>query len=684
MHYADERTFEPTALASNDHRELAACVKEGENGGALELCRALRALARVSEDRFATDRVTAHLRLAVAASLLADLCEQDWQVKLRSDNRFSIAPPSWAPGRGQDVDLIKTRIRNSLQLASNRQIATAAVQDFLRNMEKPRIAGGKIVSIATLVDDGEALYSKLRAVVPLGSDDRVRALGRIVRPYLQVCEDGSFCPHTGLPLVDVWRYFRHTWSLEYNPLPGRTMRFLVRNQARPNHPVIGIAMLASPTANMYIRDAWIGWRYEDLVAGLASRKISGQAVAQVLWKTLRTAIAEIRSDDLISRSELTEPTEETLFKLRQIAGLAHHRRRQDLRNVFDGGSSDDGRVVDIRAFGRRRLSSSDWHELSETPLFVRKRAEQLIPLLRAFSLLKRANLDTAPEAALYEIMVSKHGPALVSFVLGELRRRKLATEVADLAVCGAIAPYNSLLGGKLTALLMSSEDVRRLYARRYKNQESEIASQMAGRPIVRSSVLSVVTTTSLYGVSSSQYNRLQASLPNGGLIKWDYLGKTEGITITHVSDRTVHLMRKLGSAEYGARRINSVFGEGSSPRTRQIREGLNLIGINNDSVLMQSVGRRVYACELFPGAREALTGFTGSTKTNRGRSVKAISDAWVARWLSARILNIDVLERVRSSGPAVLARSFRDRLIQGQLEAAPPPGLDLTAGQSAE
>jgi hypothetical protein len=260
---------------------------------------------------------------------------------------------------------------------------------------------------------------------------------------------------------------------------------------------------------------------------------------------------------------------------------------------------------------------------------------------------------------------------VVSFVLSELRRRKLPTEVADLAACGAIAPYNELLGGKLVALLMASEDARRFYADRYKSQESEIASQMAGRAIVRSADLKVVTTTSLYGVASSQYNRLRVDAVERGInrmISYCYLGKTKGVTVTHLSRRTVEIMRRLGKAEHGVHRVNSVFGEGSSPRTRRIRQGLNLIGINDDTVLKQSVGRRVYGCEIFPGAIGALTGFRPQ-KRGKGVSAASISRAWIERWLCNRVLNGEVMGRVGKLDRDCLSKAFKERIMRGEIEA---------------
>jgi hypothetical protein len=665
MSHADERVFRPV-LSEEDSgsgvsiqlARLKGVVAIGETVGALELCRELRKLTDMAAASADQNANQADLRLAVAASLLADLCEQEWRVWLRGDD-IVVAPPNWSRSAAYTADQIKSRVRNGLQIASDRQIATEAVQRFIASMEQTRIFKSRIVSIANLIDDGRDLSDRLRAMLASDRAGRERELTKLIQPYVQVCADGDACEFTGLPLMDVWRYLRHTWSLEYNPLPGRTMRFLVRNSARPDHPVIGIAMLASPAANLYVRDGWIGWRLDDVIRGLHDGTVDAAEVGKSLWSTIRAAIADIRSDDLISSAELRAPTQETIFKLRQIAGLAHGKRRRDLQEFEADADLFEG-VIDIRAFARRPV---DWKVLSESPLFLRKRAEQLIPLLRAYAYMRKAEFHSFPDAALYETLVTRDGRAIITFCLGELRKRKLATEVADLSVCGAIAPYNHLVAGKLVTLLMASKEVQQAYAKRYQAQESEIASQMAGRPIIRAAKLSVVTTTSLYGISSSQYNRLK--LKELG-VEWSYIGETKGMTITHVSKKTLALMKRLGIKQYGATRINSVFGEGSSPKTRQIREGLNLIGINNDHVLMQSIGRRVYACEVAPGAKRSLMGLPLKFK-HRHVDAKLISKSWVNRWVVDRALNIDVLERMRTSTAASISQQFQERKRRGDL-----------------
>src|SRR5206468_7033445 len=86
---------------------------------------------------------------------------------------------------------------------------------------------------------------------------------------IQTVEADAECEHTGLKLIDVWRYFRHTWVNAYKSLPGRSMAILIRDAAAPNHPVIGIAALGSSMAQQQLRDKWIGWEPEVFLSGVA-------------------------------------------------------------------------------------------------------------------------------------------------------------------------------------------------------------------------------------------------------------------------------------------------------------------------------------------------------------------------------------------------------------------------------
>ena len=79
--------------------------------------------------------------------------------------------------------------------------------------------------------------------------------------------------------------------------------------------------------------------------------------------------------------------------------------------------------------------------------------------------------------------------------IGRIARRargeRVGTVIADLTVCGAVAPYNSLAAGKLVGALAVSPTVLAAYRAKY-SRPSEIASAMAGRPITREARLAFV------------------------------------------------------------------------------------------------------------------------------------------------------------------------------------------------
>ena len=106
------------------------------------------------------------------------------------------------------------------------------------------------------------------------------------------------------------------------------------------------------------------------------------------------------------------------------------------------------------------------------------------------------------------------GEWAVGVVIKQLKKRYSATSMMEITVCGAVPPYNHLLGGKLVCLMMMSPRVVQDYQARYKDVVSIIASQMAGRPITKVPHLNFLGTTSLYTDHSAQYNRVR--LPLGG------------------------------------------------------------------------------------------------------------------------------------------------------------------------
>src|SRR5207237_6235783 len=108
--------------------------------------------------------------------------------------------------------------------------------------------------------------ARLREVNAAAEDKRWERAAAVIQPYLQfIRAEDERCPHTGLRLIDVWRYFRHTWANPYKSVPGRTIMGLVRDAAAPCHPVVGIGALSSAAVAVTARDERIGWTAEAVI-----------------------------------------------------------------------------------------------------------------------------------------------------------------------------------------------------------------------------------------------------------------------------------------------------------------------------------------------------------------------------------------------------------------------------------
>ena len=619
----------------------------------------LRALAR----RYVDDGDS--IKLRAVCLLVADLFEQGWQVTTgRSGIIFS--PPGLARSGAETVEDIKHRVRQALQLARLRLLAEPSVRGFLERTERRRVRGpGKPSSIIDLIDNGAELAAQLRQINDLPELAREGALTQLVDPVIEVCEAGVRCADTGIPLIDIWRSFRHTWAHEYRSIPGRQMMVLIRNAARPNRPVMGIAMLASPVMRLTARDHWIGWLRESAEQRIEHNQWSATEFGSAMWARLEASIAAVRWDDLASPAEVRSPTETIALRLEQRAAGAAFAREAQLRSHFDAHRNDGDQMRPHRGALKAAMSDTDWVAASNDLLFVRKRAEIMAQLLFAKQVFRAAGIKRSPEAAVRKLFATREGRRAVDIVLGEFRKAGLSSEIADVSICGAVHPYNQLLSGKLVALLLTSREVRDAYSRRYDGQISVIASQMAGRPITKPSSLRILTTTSLYGVGSSQYNRLVLrAADQPGLefdVRWGAIGKslTGGYGTIHLGNDTAHALRSMAFARHDARRVNNRFGEGTSPRMRQIREGLDALGLKSDTILHHATPRIFYGCELIPGARAALVGL--SAAEHEAPRCADIAIGWRRRWLLNRVRREETLAQMARLGPtSVLASLHAD------------------------
>lgn len=609
----------------------------------------LRTLAR----RYIDDGESRKLR--TVCLLVADLFEQGWRVAVEDDHILFEAPGITRQSE-QSVDDVKRRVRDALQTARQRQLREPSVEAFLRRMERRTLrAPGVRSCILDLVDNGSDLAAEFRRIASLPTDQQESALADVVDPVVEICRARDRCSATGLPLNDIWRYFRHTWAHEYRPIPGRQLLVLVRNAARPNRPVMGIAMLASPVMRVTARDRWIGWLRESMEARFLAGEWAPEDIAKAFLGRIDASIANLRWDDLASKSEIRSPVETTILRLEQKASGAAYSRDLQLRAHYEDNRAADGSVRPMRGNVKDAQGDADWLAASEDLLFVRKRAELLAQLLFAKQTFRAAGLAKKPRAAIEQLLAAKTGQRAIDITLTEFRKTGLSSQVADVSICGAIHPYNELIGGKLVALLLASREIHDYYAERYGSQISVIASQMAGRAISKPADLRILTTTSLYGVGSSQYNRLVLRASDhadlGHDVRWDAIGKslTGGYGTLHLGNETAQALRQMAQARHDSRRVNNRFGEGTSPRLRQIREGLDALGIDSDAILHHANPRLFYACELGSESRDALLGM--HTDLPSLSSAASIGAAWRRRWLLARSRRPETLAAIEKLGP---------------------------------
>lgn len=640
---------------------LTAYIETKLDEGGVDLAGSLR---RLTENWLAEEWT---LQLRATALLIADLIDQGWSLTPEND-RVLLLPPGLKSGM-ETVEQAKERLRKSLEVGRERQLATPSVNRFVSRLSRSATNNRKKSSALDLVDSGTELADVLQPLSAASPEAALEGLRGVIHPQIEVCDDTTRCSETGIRLLDLWRYFRHTWSLEYRSMPGRQVPVLIRNHARRGRPIMGIAMLASPVLRTKSRDFWIGWTPEAFIARLSKGELNTEQAMKALVDRIDASIAGIRWDDLASQGEIDEPTERVVFRLEQKGAGAALRRERQLQEYYSESVEEVGAARSQYDPTRHNVDNIDWLTASEDLLFLRKRAETLARLLDAKRCFSQFNFKQHGHELIMSMQKTSHGRRAISVAFEEIRKSGLSSQVADLSVCGAVAPYNLLLGGKLIALAMVSHEAQSIWQQRYVNQVSIISSQMAGRPVRRKASLKILTTTSLYGSGSSQYNRLRLKAVDhpdlGADINWQELDKTAGYGTVHLSMATVRTLREISEQQHQARRINNRFGEGTSPRLRQVREGLDVLGIRSDDILHHATPRLFYACELRPDARAELMGMT-TTAGAATSSLCAISEAWRKRWLLPRIRNSEILSRLRMLGPSTVKNSLLSGRVDGQ------------------
>lgn len=576
------------------------------------------------------------IRLRVSACLLRDLIQIGWEFKIDSHWIFL------RPAKSSSQTDRKENTRQQLLYGRNDQLSEDSNKKFIFSMERPtKYSSSKPVT--DLIADGRRLSEQLERVVALPKETRHEALKSICQPYLQLVTDERD-EFTNLRLIDIWRYFRHSWSTRYRSSPGRNLFYLIRDAAQPNHPVMGISALGNTVMQLTTRDKWLGWTTEGLFEAIDKKIFTDNEVINAFRKRLEEDYLQIYLTDLPVNSRIDlSVDDDTLSRLAVIEEDASKDRETALKEDLDGGGTKK----------TENLTEERLIKLTQSPLYKAKRARAVREILRAYRTLSTCN------EKLIDLNSTEEGSWAIGMVIKQFKKRFSATSMMEITVCGAVAPYNHLLGGKLVCLMMMSPKVVQDYRSRYGSAVSIIASQMAGRPITKDPELAFLGTTSLYTDYSAQYNRVKLPLTaaDGKSEKIEFLclGRTEGFGSPNLSSDTEQALAQLATTAKSFRNVNYVFGEGQSPKLRLLREGFAALGLDQSNLLQHGSPRIIYGVALVRNLKQILLGIENepdylidpeSTKADQ-----EITDFWTNRWLNSRLDYKPALTAVASSSP---------------------------------
>lgn len=226
-------------------------------------------------------------------------------------------------------------------------------------------------------------------------------------------------------------------------------------------------------------------------------------------------------------------------------------------------------------------------------------------------------------------------------------RTERLVNVMDAYVVGAVPPYSALLGGKLVAALIGSDQVSRDFQRKYASSRGIISGR------VKNAQLVLVTMTSALG-RSSLYNRLRLrSAPNPFdirspiLVDVQRVGQTRGYGHFHLDGDIFDRLRRVVQEEGHVYANGHSFGDGPNWRIRVARVALRTIGLD-PNLVRHGIIREVYVLPLAQNTRDFLCGRTDIVEMSRP-SVADISMAALQRWIIPRAARTSSYREVRKA-----------------------------------
>ncbi len=188
---------------------------------------------------------------------------------------------------------------------------------------------------------------------------------------------------------------------------------------------------------------------------------------------------------------------------------------------------------------------------------------------------------------------------------------------------GALPPYNELLGGKMVASALVSNEIRDRYREKYENVKTIMKKRKLPADLM------FITTTSAFG-KGSMYDRLTY---DGDRIN-KFLGYTQGSGTFHISE---DLYRKMVSF-LEEKEVNTKRGYGTGPsrKLKLIDSALKKLGI--PKYTYHNIKRGFYLFPLVKNIKEVIE--KGEEPLWRDTSFTEIFEHWQKRWALPRAKRI--------------------------------------------
>ena len=131
-------------------------------------------------------------------------------------------------------------------------------------------------------------------------------------------------------------------------------------------------------------------------------------------------------------------------------------------------------------------------------------------------------------------------------------------------------------------------------------------------------------------------------------------------------------MEELDIILHSAKRVDSIFGEGTSPRLRKIRKGISLLGLD-DRFLVHGQARLIYGVNLAHNTERYLTAQDAEPdyifpQKKPEDTQKKTANYWIKRWLASRINYAPALEALATFTPRDGAVSNELRTDEAQTQ----------------